>query len=253
MATTKRQDKIQATIERLNARKQKFESGAYDKKYEKMYGDDGRTHYHAVFVDDKDDYYKFTNEKCPRWQSWRDMDYCQLIRQIKDKQDALEQAKQMDAAEDEKAAKKASKQATKTATLDNLPKPIADFHEKMINLNKDYMLNKYRYYRKLGYAGAKKSDSLREYNYFTGFASEQKVIDEVIKSCDTMIVNLLDRIKDKVGNITDASNLHTTRANDNEGYAINGTVIGDKGKCVVKSVSAGGYNIQCWHIRTIVK
>lgn len=27
----------------------------------------------------------------------------------------------------------------------------------------------------------------------------------------------------------------------------------DKGECVVKSVSAGGYNIQCWHIRTIVK
>lgn len=52
MATTKRQDKIQATIERLNARKQKFESGAYNKKYEKMFGDDDRDHYRAVFVDD---------------------------------------------------------------------------------------------------------------------------------------------------------------------------------------------------------
>ena len=48
MATTKRQDKIQATIERLNARKQKFESGAYNKKYEKMFGDD------------KYDYYEFS-------------------------------------------------------------------------------------------------------------------------------------------------------------------------------------------------
>ena len=40
MATTKRQDKILATIERLNACKAKFESGAYNKKYEKMFGDD---------------------------------------------------------------------------------------------------------------------------------------------------------------------------------------------------------------------
>ena len=42
MATTKRQDKILATIERLRARKAKFESGAYNKKYEKMFGDDDR-------------------------------------------------------------------------------------------------------------------------------------------------------------------------------------------------------------------
>ena len=253
MATTKRQDKIQATIERLKARKAKFESGAYNKKYEKMFGDDDRDHYRAVFVDDKYDYYEFTNEKCPRWQSWLDMDYCQLIRQIKDNEAKLGEAKRLDAAEDEKAAKKADKQATKTATLDNLPKSIAEFREKTIQLNKSYMLDKYRYYRKLGYTGAKKSGSLREYSYFTRFASEQKVIDEVIKNCDNMIINLLNRIKDKVGNITDASCLHTARANDNEGYAINGFVKGDKGECVVKSVSAGGYNIQCWHIRTIVK
>ena len=63
MATTTRQDKIQATIERLKARKAKFESGAYNKKYEKMFGDDDdRDHYRAVFVDDKYDYYEFTNE-----------------------------------------------------------------------------------------------------------------------------------------------------------------------------------------------
>lgn len=42
MATTARQDKILATIERLNTRKEKFENGSYDKKYEKTYGDDGR-------------------------------------------------------------------------------------------------------------------------------------------------------------------------------------------------------------------
>ncbi len=124
---------------------------------------------------------------------------------------------------------------------------------KVTRLESIQLNDKYRYYRKLGYAGAKKSDSLREYNYFTSFASEQKVIDEVIKNCDNMIINLLNRIKDKVGNITDASHLHTARANDNEGYAINGFVKGDNGECVVKSVSAGGYNIQCWHIRTIVK
>ena len=57
-----------------------------------MFGDDDRDHYRAVFVDDKYDYYEFTNEKCPRWQSWLDMDYCQLIRQIKDNEAKLSEA-----------------------------------------------------------------------------------------------------------------------------------------------------------------
>ena len=252
MATTTRQDKIQATIERLKARKAKFESGAYNKKYEKMFGDDDRDHYRAVFVDDKYDYYEFTNEKCPRWQSWLDMDYCQLIRQIKDNEEKLKEAKRLDDKQDSTAAKKAEKAEIKKITIKKLPKPIADFRKKMIDLNTQYMLNRYHYIKGLTYTECKKQGLLKEYNYFLG-TTEAKIKKDVVDNMDNMVTNLMTRIQDKVGNITDTYNLHVTQANENEGYAINGTVKGDKGSCNVRSISAGGYNIQCWHIRTIIR
>nr|DAQ56299.1 MAG TPA: hypothetical protein [Caudoviricetes sp.] len=252
MATTARQDKILATIERLNARKEKFENGGYDKKYEKMFGDDDRAHYHAEYNDDKFDYYKITNKKCKRWEYYRDVDYCRLIRQIKDNEIKLDDAKRLDAKQDSTAAKKAEKAEVKKVTIDNLPKPIADFREKMIKLNTEYMLDRYHYIRGLGYSACRKQGLMKEYNYFMS-TNEKQIKKDVIDNMDNMALNLMTRIKDKVGNIESASGLRVTRANQNEGYAINGTVTGDKGSCNVHSISAGGYNIQCWHIRTIIR
>lgn len=252
MATTARQDKIFATIERLNTRKEKFENGSYDKKYEKTYGDDGRDHYHAEYIDDKYECYKITKKKCKRWEYYRDVDYCYLIRQIKNNENKLDDAKRLDAKQDSAAAKKAEKTEVKKVTINNLPKPIADFREKMIKLNTEYMLDRYHYIRSLGYNACRKQGLMKEYNYFTS-TDEKQIKKDVVDNMDKMVINLMTRIQDKVGKIESTSGLRVTQANKNEGYAINGTVKGDKGSCNVRSISAGGYNIQCWHIRTIIR
>ena len=93
---------------------------------------------------------------------------------------------------------------------------------------------------------------MKEYNYFTS-TDEKQIKKDVVDNMDKMVINLMTRIQDKVGNIESTSGLRVTQANKNEGYAINGTVKGDKGSCNVRSISAGGYNIQCWHIRTIIR
>lgn len=60
--------------------------------------------------------------------------------------------------------------------------------------------------------------------------------------------SLISRVKDTVGEIVDASGLYV--ADDGE---INGVVIGTKGNARVTTISAGGYNIQCFHFRVLVK
>lgn len=66
-----------------------------------------------------------------------------------------------------------------------------------------------------------------------------------------LLLDLETRIAKKVGEIEDWAGLHINRGND--GLAtLNGTVKGTKGQVKVRSIYAGGYNIQRLHIRTLV-
>ncbi len=58
---------------------------------------------------------------------------------------------------------------------------------------------------------------------------------------------LVVKVTEHVGNITDVSNLRV-------GYdgGLNGIIIGDQGKAKVETIVAGGYNIQCRHYRCLV-
>ncbi|MFQ3543576.1 hypothetical protein Q7A53_05775 [Halobacillus rhizosphaerae] len=62
------------------------------------------------------------------------------------------------------------------------------------------------------------------------------------------MLDLIRRINGKIGLITDASNLSISRDGN-----LNGIIIGEKGKARVETIGAGGYNIQCFHFRTLVK
>ena len=73
-----------------------------------------------------------------------------------------------------------------------------------------------------------------------------------VTAADTLVMNLIDRTVEIAGKITDCQYLTLDR--DNQGYSIiNGIVIGEKGKARVESIGAGGYNIQRYHIRVLVK
>jgi hypothetical protein len=61
------------------------------------------------------------------------------------------------------------------------------------------------------------------------------------------LLELVARIKGVVGVITDATGLYIKAGQ------INGYVIGDKGKAEVRTIGAGGWNIQCFHYRTLIK
>lgn len=58
---------------------------------------------------------------------------------------------------------------------------------------------------------------------------------------------IIERTNFIVGQITDASNLRIGAKHD-----LNGYIIGTKGTAKVQTIDAGGYNIQCYHFRTLI-
>lgn len=58
---------------------------------------------------------------------------------------------------------------------------------------------------------------------------------------------IITRTNEIVGQITDASCLLVGAKGD-----LNGYIIGTKGCCSIKTIGAGGYNIQCFHFRTLI-
>lgn len=58
---------------------------------------------------------------------------------------------------------------------------------------------------------------------------------------------VIERTNAIVGQITDASNLRIGAKGD-----LNGFILGTKGKAKVQTIGAGGYNIQCFHFRTLI-
>ncbi len=60
---------------------------------------------------------------------------------------------------------------------------------------------------------------------------------------------LIERVTKITGKITDASMLKI----GNQHGEINGMILGEKGKCIIETISAGGYNIQCFHYRVLLK
>ena len=61
------------------------------------------------------------------------------------------------------------------------------------------------------------------------------------------ILDLMARIENITGKILDAEALHIGAKGDLEGV-----IIGEQGKAKINTIGAGGYNIQCFHFRTLV-
>lgn len=70
---------------------------------------------------------------------------------------------------------------------------------------------------------------------------------ELEKEKKAKMIDLINRINHVVGTITDASKLKISVKGN-----LDGMIIGDKGRAKVQTVGAGGWNIQCFHYRTLV-
>lgn len=59
---------------------------------------------------------------------------------------------------------------------------------------------------------------------------------------------IIERTHAITGKITDAGGLKVGASGD-----LNGYIVGEKGTAKVKTIGAGGYNIQCFHFRTLIR
>ena len=82
--------------------------------------------------------------------------------------------------------------------------------------------------------------------------SKEKAFEKLEKDINVEIrirrADLIHRIQTKIGKIVDMKYINI----GNDG-SLNGLIIGEKGKAQVDTISAGGYNIQRFHYRVLVK
>ena len=84
------------------------------------------------------------------------------------------------------------------------------------------------------------------YKWYYKYDEEKlnKFLDKEVKA---KYESLVRRITEKAGEIKDATGLYISKAGE-----INGYVQGNKNRVRVETITAGGYNIQCLHYRTLV-
>lgn len=78
-------------------------------------------------------------------------------------------------------------------------------------------------------------------------AAMKKVAKDLDEEANRKYDFIIERTNAIVGTITDASGL-TVGAKDD----LNGYIDGTRGRAKVKTIGAGGYNIQCFHFRTLI-
>lgn len=77
--------------------------------------------------------------------------------------------------------------------------------------------------------------------------NRDKLEKELKADADEKYDDIIERTNEITGKITDASALVIGAKGE-----LNGYIIGERGKAKVQTIGAGGYNIQCFHFRTLV-
>lgn len=105
---------------------------------------------------------------------------------------------------------------------------------------------------KTRYTEVKVADGDYEYLApYNGFRTIEESLAKLNKDLDQEATRkydfIIERTNKIVGQITDASNLKIGAKDD-----LNGFITGTKGTAKVQTIGAGGYNIQCFHFRTLI-
>lgn len=145
------------------------------------------------------------------------------------------------------------KQDKKESELEEVKELFKDFIGNLVNIWNEHDL-KFRDklksdYNKLSYE--KFYEKYKKCDTRLKDKTKKQIEEDNQKSADTLIYNMITRVKEKVGKITDYSDLYINSAI--EGICINGVIVGELGKVRIESITAGGYNIQKLHVRVLVK
>lgn len=166
----------------------------------------------------------------------------------------------------EKYQKQLDAQIAKENTINELPEVIKEFGENLFNRWNEYdfwkqqqikeeMKKEPEYREREAYKEFQRKMNEkwgRGWYDFAWYTSKEQIIKNNRNAVNALILNLVTRTVEIAGTIKDAKYLRLDR--DNNGYSIiNGIVVGEKGKARVESIGAGGYNIQRYHIRVLVK
>lgn len=88
----------------------------------------------------------------------------------------------------------------------------------------------------------------RNYVYYDYSVNTDELAKYLKAEKDRKYQDLVKRITSITGDIVDATGLYI----GNKDGEINGIVVGEKASAKVQTISAGGYNIQCFHYRVLV-
>lgn len=93
-----------------------------------------------------------------------------------------------------------------------------------------------------------------KYEYLSPYTTERtleeakaKLEKDLVQEANRKYDFIIEKTNAIVGVITDASNLKVGEKDD-----LNGFIIGTKGTAKIQTIGAGGYNIQCYHFRTLI-
>jgi len=155
-------------------------------------------------------------------------------------------------------------QQNREATLNQLPETLVEFKNNLIKHWDEFDLYKrsrikelYREAEKLPLSDYREAThkirSTWGANWYQFMhLSDTEIHKNNVKDSEALILNLIDRVITKCGQIINTDGLYLNR--DNSGYTIiNGTITGTSGTAKIESIGAGGYNIQRYHIRVLVK
>lgn len=145
--------------------------------------------------------------------------------------------------------------AREKSWIDEVPEVLKSFQTQLVEKWDDHDIRKRDRIRKdcesLSYEERMKKYGWREVDW-AKYTTDEQIHESNVKDATSLILNLVNRVKDVTGEITDWD--HLSVANGTWGGAVlNGWVTGKEGRCCVESIGAGGYNIQRYHIRVLVK
>lgn len=193
---------------------------------------------------------------------WTFCDYANAVESIKDTKEAIKEKKAIVS----KWAVKLEEALKEEKEADELPEVLKTFRNEVVKMWNRWDKEKREEYRNI-YKQMQEEDTdrlkmnayrefIKRYKY-TGYEF-MRITDEEINKTNTrnaeaLVMNLWTRVKEIVGMVTDYEELIIRQGNEWEGIVINGFVKGTNGTALVETIGAGGYNIQKFHYRTLVK